>query len=174
MGQTVCSATTFWNYQLTSRYATPKEPVDPYATPPVMGAPDLPPPPSAPGGPRANARTRVYRSEVPQQTIPSQPLVPPNRKRQTNTRTTTSHGNGSSSNGASTSHSNDPIDLASESEDEDVVEVDQSIEILGENPASRNQAGGSNGHRAASRQPPPRKRARPTGEDSDDIIFIDD
>jgi hypothetical protein len=50
--------------------------------------------------------------------------------------------------------------------------VDQSIEILGENPASRNHAGGSNGPRAG-RQPPPRKRARQTEED-DEIIFIDD
>ena len=62
--------------------------------------------------------------------------------------------------------------MASESEAEDEVEVDQSIEILGENPASRNQAGGSNGPRAG-RQPPPRKRARQT-EDDDEIIFIDD
>jgi hypothetical protein len=52
------------------------------------------------------------------------------------------------------------------------VEVDQSIEILGENPASRNQAGGSNDPRTG-RRPPPRKRARQI-EDDDEIIFIDD
>jgi hypothetical protein len=138
-----------------------------------MAAPSLPPPPSAPGLPRGQARTRVYRPSAPQQSIPSEQLVASSRKRQTNTRATTSHANGSSSNGASASHSNEPIDLASESEAEDEVEVDQSIEILGENPASRNQAGGSNGPRAG-RQPPPRKRARQTGEDSDEIIFIDD
>jgi len=162
-----------YNKELTSRYATPKEPVDPYATPPVMGAPSLPPPPSAPGLPRAHARTRVYRPAALQQSIPSEPLVATSRKRQTNTRSTTSHTIGSSSNGATTSRSNEPIDLASESEAEDEVEVDQSIEILGENPASRNQAGGSNGPRAG-RQPPPRKRVRQTGEDSDEIIYIDD
>jgi hypothetical protein len=137
-----------------------------------MAAPSLPPPPSAPGIPRGQARTRVYRPGAPQQSIPSEPLVATSRKRQTNTRATTSHANGSTSNGAATSHNNDPIDLASESEAEDEVEVDQSIEILGENPASRNQAGGSNGPRAG-RQPPPRKRARQTEED-DEIIFIDD
>jgi hypothetical protein len=138
-----------------------------------MAAPSLPPPPSAPGPPRGQPRFRVYRPDPPQQAAPIQPPVATSRKRQTNTRATTSHANGSSSNGASTSHSNEPIDLASESEAEDEVEVDQSIEILGENLASRNQAGGSTGPRAG-RQPPPRKRARQTGEDSDEIIFIDD
>ena len=151
-----------------SRYATPKEPVDPYATPPVMGAPSLPPPPSAPGPNRAQPRYRVYRPEPPQQAAPIQPPVATSRKRQTNTRATTSHAHGSAS-----ATNNEPIDLASESEAEDEVEVDQSIEILGENPASRNQAGGSNGARVA-RQPPPRKRARQTEEDNDEIIFIDD
>jgi len=153
-----------------NRYATPKEPVDPYATPPVMAAPNLPPPPSAPGPPRGQPRYRVYRPE-PQPAAPIPPVAT-SRKRQTNTRATTSHVNGSSSYGAASSHNNEPIDLASESEADDEVEVDQSIEILGENPASRNQAGGSNGSRAG-RQPPPRKRARQT-EDDDEIIFIDD
>jgi len=112
-----------------------------------------------------------FRAVQQQQSEPAQPAQPPvavSRKRQTHTRATTSQGVGSS-----TTANNEPIDLASESEAEDEVEVDQSIEILGENPASRNQASGSNGSRTA-RQPPPRKRARQAREDSDEVIFIDD
>ena len=63
------------------------------------------------------------------------------------------------------------IDLADDSDDE----VDQSIEILGENPMSSNRAGGSStGARSAREREPPRKKARGTREDSDEVIVVED
>lgn len=63
------------------------------------------------------------------------------------------------------------IDLADDSDDE----VDQSIEILGENPMSSNRAGGSStGARAARDREPPRKKARGAREDSDEVIVVED
>jgi hypothetical protein len=63
------------------------------------------------------------------------------------------------------------IDLASDSDEE----VDQSIEIVGEHIGSGSrQAGSSTGARPAREREPPRKKARGSREDSDDIIVIED
>jgi hypothetical protein len=154
----------------------PKGPVDPYATTPVMDTPSLPAPPTAPTRmpPRVAPILRAHAwaaasSVAPQRPRPPPPPPPPapaSRKRPTNTRDTQTNGSGSGFTSRDA-----PIDLASESEDE----VDQSIEILGENPAYGNLAGSSRG--ASSSRPvaqPRRKRARQTREDSDEIIYVDD
>jgi hypothetical protein len=63
------------------------------------------------------------------------------------------------------------IDLASDSDEE----VDQSIEILHDTVGSSHRQGGSSsGARPARGREPPRKKARGSREDSDDIIVIED
>jgi len=156
-------------FKLTTRYALPSK---------VGGNIPAPPQPGFPSHPPAPTRTRLVprgtQPQIPRRPAPANPSsIPPvpaatTRKRQTNTRET--RGNGTTN--GSSSRNNEPIDLASDSEAE--AEVDQSIEILGEAPASRTTRNVAGDDSRRARQAPPSKRARQASEDSDDIILVED